>query len=200
MYSAFFCNKEVQDRILQVRNLDGPGFMEGVLEKKGPRTVIDRTKTYVPQSSVVGMLLAHEEPYHVVHSVNFSLMQHYLNSWDIVRGNPVEVSGTTDSSQIIDRTLKNWVAEMSVEQRGKLIDAVYEIVTQSDAKTLEELSAGKCKIAMIKALGKLDPEQKEMIKTAYRIFKNSLKKSIPTGKLFTLSAKEAVPAGRAGTK
>ncbi len=200
MYSAFFCDKEVQDRILQVRNLDGPGFMEGVLERKGARTVIDRTKTYVPQSSVVGMLLAHEEPYHVVHSVNFSILQHYLNSWDIERGNPVEVSGTTDSSQIIDRTLKQWVAEMSLEQRSKLIDGFYEIVMQADAKTLEELSAGKSKLAMLKAMGKLDAEQKELFRTAYRIFKKSLKKSIPTGKLFSSSARDAVPAGRAGAK
>ncbi len=200
MYASFFCNKAIQDRILQVRNLDGPGFMEGVLEREGARTVIDRTKTYVPQSSVVGMLLAHEEPYHVVHSTNYSLLQHYLNSWEITRGTLVEEAGTTNSSQIVDRTLKDWVAAMSIEQRGKLIDGFYEIVLQSDAKTLEELTAGKSTLAMLKAMGKLDPEQKELFKTAYRIFKKSLKKSIPTGKLFTLSAKDAVPAGRAGAK
>ena len=197
MYSAFFCGREVQDRILQVRNLDGPGFMEGVLAGQGARSVIDRTKTYVPQSSVVGMLLAHEEPYHVVHSSNFALMQHYLNSWEIVRGDFAEESGTTHSSQLIDRTLKQWVSELSVEQRSKLIDGFFEIVSHSDARTLEELSAGKSKIAMIKAAGKIDAEQKELFKTAYKIFKKSLKKSIPTGKLFTVSAEKAAFSGRA---
>ena len=136
MYSAFFCSAKVQRRIVSVRNLDGPGFIEEVLEKEGPKGILGRTKTYVPQSSVVGMLLSHEEPYHVVHSTNYALMQHKLNSWEIRRGEPVGDEGTTNSSQLIDRTLKQWVSEMSIEQRGKLIDGIYEVVSTADAKSV----------------------------------------------------------------
>ena len=177
MYSSFFCPARVQKRIVSVRNLDGPGFIEEVLGKEGPKGILERTKSYIPQSSVVGMLLSHEEPYLVVHSTNYALMQHQLNSWEIRRGEPVEEEGTTNSSRRIDRTLKQWVSEMSIEQRGKLIDGVYEIVSESDAKTLAELATGKSTLAMIKAMSKLDDEQKVLFRTAYKIFKESLKQS-----------------------
>ena len=190
MYSAFFCSAKVQRRIVSVRNLDGPGFIEEVLEKEGPKGILGRTKTYVPQSSVVGMLLSHEEPYHVVHSTNYALMQHKLNSWEIRRGEPVGDEGTTNSSQLIDRTLKQWVSEMSIEQRGKLIDGIYEVVSTADAKTLSELTKGKSTVAIIKAMSKLDDEKKVLFRTAYKIFKESLKQSLPTGTLFSSSARK----------
>ncbi len=175
MYSSFFCRDRVQKRIVSVRNLDGPGFIEEVLEKDGPKGILDRTKTYVPQSSVVGMLLTHEEPYHVVHSTNTALMQHQLNSWKIRRGEPVEDEKTTNSSRVIDRTLKQWVSEMSIEQRGKLIESCYEVVEKAGVTTLEELLSGKSTVAMIKAMSRLDDEKKAMIRTAYQILKKSLK-------------------------
>ena len=180
MYSSFFCRSGVQKRIIGVRNLDGPGFIEEVLEKDGPQGILDRTKTYVPQSSVVGMLLSHEEPYHVVHSTNTALMQHQLNSWKIRRGEPVEDEKTTNSSRVIDRTLKQWVSEMPIEQRGKLIESCYEVVEKAGVTTLEELVSGKSTVAMIKAIGKMDDEKKVLIRTAYRMLKKSLKSA--TGK------------------
>lgn len=190
MYASFFCREKVQRRICAVRNLDGPGFIEEVLEKDGPKGILSRTKTYVPQSSVVGMLLSHEEPYYVVHSRNYALMQHHLNSWEIRRGEPVGDGGTTESSQLIDRTLKQWISEMTIEQRGELIDGFYEVISKADATTLSELTRGKSTVAMIKAMSRLDGEKKVLFRTAYKIFKQSLKQSLPTGKLFAASTRK----------
>ena len=136
------------------------------------------------------MLLSHEEPYYVVHSRNYALMQHHLNSWEIRRGEPVGDGGTTESSQLIDRTLKQWISEMTIEQRGELIDGFYEVISKADATTLSELTRGKSTVAMIKAMSRLDGEKKVLFRTAYKIFKQSLKQSLPTGKLFAASTRK----------
>lgn len=179
LYGAGFADDETQDRIIAVRNMDGPGFNEEVLRRAKTQRIINKMETYVPQDSVVGMLLGHDEPYHVVHSVNVSILQHYLYSWEIDRVDFVQEEGITSSSQLLDATLKEWVANMSVEKRSKLIDGFYAVVMASDAKTREELATGKSTLAILKALNKTDEETKQLFKQAYKLFKKSLKKSLP---------------------
>ena len=79
---------------------------------------------------------------------------------------------------------------MSIEQRGELIDGFYEVISKADATTLSELTKGKSTLAMIKAMSKLDGEKKVLFRTAFKIFKQSLKQSLPTGKLFVSSTRK----------
>ena len=73
VYSAAFCSEAVQNRIEIVYNFDGPGFDEKVLQKDGYKRICNKVNTFVPQSSVVGMLLNHEERYIIVHSTQLGL-------------------------------------------------------------------------------------------------------------------------------
>ena len=54
--------------------------------------MIPRIHTIVPQSSVIGMLLEHEEPYAVVESKQVGLMQHDATSWEVFRNHFVYVA------------------------------------------------------------------------------------------------------------
>ncbi len=175
MYASFFGSAAVQNRIAAVRNMDGPGFLDKVLEKNGPKRVLDRTVTYMPQSSVIGMLLTHREQTHVIHSTNFAIAQHTMLSWELRRGGLVLDKGITDSSQVIDSAIKGWIREMPAEERGKLIEGFYTIAAETDADTLQDLATGKNTLAMIKAMGKLDGETKELFRTAYKIMRESVK-------------------------
>ena len=66
VYAAAACR--TPDRLLAVYNNDGPGFCAGAVDEAGYEAVRGRIHTFVPQSSVVGMLLDHEEDYTVVRS------------------------------------------------------------------------------------------------------------------------------------
>ncbi|MBQ5777271.1 MAG: DUF2974 domain-containing protein, partial [Oscillospiraceae bacterium] len=70
VYAAAFCKKSVQNRIAAVENFDGPGFDARVLSDPGYVAIRERVRTFVPKSSVVGMLLSHEEEYTIVDSSN----------------------------------------------------------------------------------------------------------------------------------
>lgn len=46
-----------------------------------------------------------------------------------------------NSSRFVNYTLKNWLAAMDYSQRETFADAVYTILTETNASTLRELSA-----------------------------------------------------------
>ena len=125
VYASAFCGEEIQSRIESVYNHDGPGFLSEVVTREGFQRILGRVHTFVPQSSVVGMLLQHEEGCAIVHSTNTWLLQHDLYSWETACNGLVFTEARTRSSRFIDSTLKAWLTQMNPEDRGKLVDGVY---------------------------------------------------------------------------
>lgn len=112
------CPAAVQRRICAVWSNDGPGFRDDILSLPQHRRLEDRIHTIVPKSSVVGMLLEHEEDYTVVDSSQQGMMQHDGFSWE-VRGNHfVHLHGVTRQAQLTDRELRAWVRELPVAPAG----------------------------------------------------------------------------------
>lgn len=65
----------MQDQLLAVYNNDGPGFHTSLLDRPEHQRIANRIQTILPESSVVGMLLEHEESYQVVRSNQVGLMR-----------------------------------------------------------------------------------------------------------------------------
>ena len=68
VYAGAFCPDKINHRIMAIYNFDGPGFNQKVLEKDLFKKNQYRVHTFLPQDSLVGMLLIHQEAYQVVHS------------------------------------------------------------------------------------------------------------------------------------
>ena len=141
VYSSACCDLSIQERIDAVYNFDGPGFDKDVLSTEGYKKICDRIKTFIPQSSIIGLLLEHEENYTIVHSTQaVNVMQHDVFSWEVQRNHFEYLETVTNSSKFIDTTLKAWIADMSTEQREKFIDAVYSIISETNLQSFKELS------------------------------------------------------------
>ena len=81
----------------------------------------------------------------------------------------------TQGSRFIDRTLKDWLAGMSVEQRAVLVDTVYEVMQQTGARTVPELKAnwfGSTR-AMIRAAGALSEDDRRSVMRMLRLLMQS---------------------------
>ena len=68
VFSAVHAPRHMVQRIQAVYNNDGPGFANHLLETASFWYLKDRIHTFVPQDSVIGMLLEHDEDYQVVYS------------------------------------------------------------------------------------------------------------------------------------
>ena len=139
VYAAARTVPENQERILSVHNHDGPGFHSAMLRDPGYREILEHVRTFVPQSSVVGMLLEHEEPYTVVKSRQLSLLQHEPYSWEVQGGDFVRMEEVDDSSRFVDQTIKQWLSTTSMEERNAFVDAVYELLTLGQIDDLREV-------------------------------------------------------------
>ncbi len=128
VYAAAKAAPEVQQRILAVYNNDGPGFTESLMGDPGYLAMVPRIKTYIPQSSIIGMLLEHEEPYTVVKSSMAGILQHDIYSWEVMGGDFIHVEEVTEESRFIDGTIKRWVADMDKEERSVLVDKVFGLL------------------------------------------------------------------------
>ena len=94
----------------------------------GYLAMVPRIKTYIPQSSVIGMLLEHEEPYTVIHSKSVGLLQHDLYSWEVLGRAFLRVQEVTESSLFLDSTIKTWFAEMTNQERNQLVDVMFTLL------------------------------------------------------------------------
>lgn len=171
VYAAAFCNEGVKDRIISVYNNDGPGFCDEVVESKQYKEILEKVHTYIPQTSIIGRLLNHEEETIILKSKEIGIMQHDLYSWQLLGGKFIR-DEQTDSSKFIDKTITDWLKAVSPGQREFLIDKLFEILNATGAKTLAEI--GSNKIASIKTMIKtyqdIDSESKEIMLKTLKVF------------------------------
>ena len=109
VYAAMHARSEVRDKITCIYNNDGPGFTKKMILKEAYKEILPRIHTFVPQSSVIGMLLMHEENIEIIKSSNVGLMQHDAVSWGVMGDSFLKVDNREKSMVKIDKTLKKWV-------------------------------------------------------------------------------------------
>lgn len=162
VYAASKCARTVRGRILDVYNNDGPGFHHNMMTDPGYLAVVPRVHTYVPQSSVIGMLLEHEEPYVVVKSAQLGLLQHDPYSWMVLGGDFVRQEEITAESKFVDHAMKAWLADMTIEQRNAFVDTVFELMESSGVERTQDLFRVRSLAALIKSL-RADEDAKKLI-------------------------------------
>ena len=161
-YAGAKCGEAIQDRILQVYNHDGPGFSENMMTHEGYLRIVPKIRTLVPQSSVFGMLLEHEEPYTVIRSKHIGLLQHDPYTWEVMGGNFIQMEELTADSRFLDRTFKTWLAGMTPEERNEFFDAVFDLLMLENAsRPLDVLRPQNLK-ALFQTL-QMDEERRNVI-------------------------------------
>ncbi|MCI2057407.1 MAG: DUF2974 domain-containing protein [Oscillibacter sp.] len=160
VYGGVFSPAAVQKRIAAVYSNDGPGFHENLLTLPEHERIEDRIFSIVPKSSVVGMLLEHEEAYTVVDSTQLGLMQHDGFSWEVMGDHFVTLRQITRQGQMTNLAMREWVHAIDPSQREKFVDALFAVLSASGAVTLTDLKADSLKsaAAMVKAMKDLDKE------------------------------------------
>ena len=139
VYAAMHADAAIKKRLVGVWNHDGPGFRDSVLNDPKYLEIKPQIKTLLPQSSLVGILLEHEEDYTVVKSRQVGFLQHNGLSWDVLGSSFVRVKDISAESKRADKTLKKWIESMTLEQREQLGEALYRILSSDNALTLTDL-------------------------------------------------------------
>ena len=162
VYAAVHSDAAIRERITAVYSNDGPGFGKNILDDSDYREIRPRICNLVPQSSVVGMLLEHDENFTVVKSRQKSgFLQHNGLSWEILGNSFVHLKDVTSDSRKLDRTVSQWIRDMTPEQREEFAEAVYQLFSVDGAQTLPDLVAARKK--WFSHTKSLDPKVHETI-------------------------------------
>ena len=181
---------DIQQRILEVYNNDGPGFTDYLMGDPGYLAMVPRIKTYVPQSSVIGMLLEHEEPYTIIKSNQVSVLQHDPYSWEVMGPSFVPMQSITADSQFVNQTIKAWIASMDTQERNRLVDALFGLLGTGGIDKALDIFHPRNIRTYIKTLGN-DPETRQILSAEFQNLMEAAKrtrmqpgdaKTLPEGK------------------
>ena len=129
------------------------------------KAVEDKISAFVPEGSIVGMLMEHEEDYKVVDSLEIGLLQHEGFSWVIDRDSFVLVDDVDAFSKNLSVTLKTWLAEMTTQERKALVDSFFDVFVAAGIEDFTDIADIDVKMAgnLLKAVAKVPHENRERI-------------------------------------
>ena len=178
VYAALHCDKELKKRFIKIYNNDGPGFSKKIIDTPEYALIADRVKTIVPESSIVGILMEHEEKLSIVKSREKGLFQHNAFSWEVLGPSFLMAEERTSYSEISDLALRSWLADIDTEERVTFVDTLFDILESTDAKTFMDLNENKMNTALslIKTFKGLDDDKKEVMGNVIgALFKQNIK-------------------------
>ena len=144
--------------------------------------MLPKLKTYLPQSSVVGILFNHrEECVEIKSTESMGIFQHDPFTWFVKAQSFVKVEGLTNDSKFIDSTLNDWLEQLDNKQREMFVDTLFEVLYATEARTLSDLSDNwlKKSSAVIKALARIDSETRNAVLKIFKLLLSSAKQNMP---------------------
>ena len=178
VYAAVKASSEHRKRIKAVYNNDGPGFQSKVVESSPYRKLLNRTFTFIPQSSIVGILLEHGGDYTAVESSQVSILQHDPFSWKIEGPHFSEAEELGKGVRALKQAIRIWLNKVSLKEREEFVKGFCELVDATGAETLEDLTSDKLQsaYAILKAYTHMSKEARlQLKKTMDLLFKESRK-------------------------
>lgn len=183
MYAGVGCSDRTRKRIAAIYNNDGPGFYSTKGLGIHYEEMLPKIKTYVPESSIVGMLLERDGDNVIVKSTARGFDQHDAMSWEVLGAHFITVQAVSEASRLLSQTIRGWMKTISKEDREQFVDTLYRVLDMTQAKTVDDLTLERHRVAnaVVRNLGGLEKETKQMlVKTVRALFKegrDTIKKS-----------------------
>ena len=165
IFAASFIDKKYSSRIYNIYNNDGPGFQPKIINSKEYKNVLPKIYNFLPESSIIGMLLEQEGDYEIVKSSGLVSMQHNPFLWELEANAFIRKDELTEKSLNINKTIRAWIKQLSNEERADFVDSFFEILQNSGAISVADLNNKK----LITEYLKMDKDTKEHLKNTIQL-------------------------------
>ena len=139
VYAAAHAVPAAQTLIERVYSFDGPGLDDATVASEGYRRIVGKIRSFIPQTSIVGLLLTHQEEYVVVHSNASGILQHDPFSWQLVANRFLEMEQVDRTSQVVDQTVHTWLQQISPEERELFVNTLFDLLESGKASNVNDL-------------------------------------------------------------
>jgi hypothetical protein len=165
IYAAACCTGRTQRRIACIYSNDAPGFHQSFIESDGFQKIRQRIHSFVPQTSIIGMLFEHGNDSTVIKSSQTGILQHEQYSWEVTHNDMSRLDQVDQGSRYIDKTLRDWLGSLDKEHLRIFSDTLYGILYDAEIRSFAETDIDWLKAAglMIQSLGNIDPTTRKNI-------------------------------------
>ena len=171
VYASMFCKKRVQKKIVEIINADGPGFDESIFNTENYIKTLEKVNTYIPQSSIIGRLLEHDEDYEIIHSTQKGIMQHDIYSWQVNGTGLIRIPNLTNDSHFVNKVVRDWLKNTTPEQRKNFVNVIYDVLVATEAKSVNDFGIDTIKkvATVIKSYKNIDKEERKEIESMIKL-------------------------------
>lgn len=157
MNAKFYIRKKVK----QIYNNDGPGFLKEQVESVPYKKIQDKIKMYVPEHSIIGMILYHQKEYTVVKSKGFNIIQHDAFNW-VCNNKAFILDNQSKRSKNLEFKLTKKLEDLPIEKRINLVKNIFDIFKNNNIKDIKDIDLKNFWL-IIKSFKELDKEAQNIL-------------------------------------
>lgn len=140
-YASSQVNPLLQERIKKIYSYDAPGLNKAIIDSDGYKAIVDKIQHYIPQGSIVGMMLEIPKQMEIVKSTALGgLAQHDTFSWQVQADSFVLLDRLNPDSLQTDQTLKNWVSSTSDEEIKDFFDLFFGLILDAGITSINDFA------------------------------------------------------------
>ena len=168
-----------QSRINRILNFDGPGFDFSVINPSAFTHCEKKVANYIPEESMVGLLLDPVGKRTIVRSASRFIGQHDAFNWEVERTKFVK-GKLSSTAKMLEHTLKNWLTEISIPERQTFLEALFEIMGASEGTAIKfdpQENMREIKNILVKYV-KLDTKTKVMLTQVFMSLSSQTRRTL----------------------
>lgn len=139
LYAAVYASVQTQKKIKNVYCFDAPGFMRDISNEAAYRNVATKIHGYVPQSSVIGVVMHVPYQAEVVLSNEVGIRQHSMLTWQVTATAIQRAEGRDEFSFRMEQIVNGWIDAIPQEQKPQAIRDVFEIFRRNKITEFNQL-------------------------------------------------------------
>lgn len=203
IYAGVMCSDKTKEKIIEIQSFDSPGFTEDFIASKNYLEMERKIVKFVPEESMIGMLLNDTDTYRIVKSDGEGIHQHDPFLW-IVEDNDFVTGKKIDTkAKFVTSTFKEWVGNFTPEQREVFVDGIFDIIQATNAQKAESFidwseNLKSNNALFFETIKDLDPETRNfMLKFLGNIFPSAKDSLLVTPKKIIKSTLDKIKSKRA---
>ncbi len=137
IYAGVMCSPKTKEKIIEIQSFDSPGFTEGFVSSQKYIDTESKIVKFVPEDSMIGMLLNDTDTYRIVKSDGEGIHQHDPFLWIVEDNDFVTGEKINTKAKFVNSTFKEWVGNFTPEQREIFVDGIFDIIQATNAQKAE---------------------------------------------------------------
>ncbi|KXT78302.1 Mbeg1-like protein [Streptococcus sp. DD13] len=173
LFAASQVNDPEQKAIQAIYTFDSPGLHSDIVQQEGYKELQPRIRAYLPQDSIVGLMLSIPDNRIIVKSRGVSFSQHLLSNWKInLKSCQIErAQELTRTSHEVDQTLKDWTDQLTNKELKTFFDLIFDNLLAAGIERISDIRTNTLQkvLFLLQESTKVSEEERSLLLMAMQV-------------------------------